>query len=116
VLYALEKLPKPLDPILPDLCASIQAAIVDVLVAKTMSAARQGRERIVAVSGGVSMNSSLRAALGAACLKSGLDLRLAAPELTTDNAAMIAHVAGLRLAAGLASDLTTDVDPNLSVG
>lgn len=113
VLYALEKLPKPLDPLLPDLCASIQAAIIEVLVAKTISAARQCREKIVAVSGGVSMNSGLREALTRACHQCGLDLRLAAPALTTDNAAMIAHVAGLKWAAGLFSDLSADVDPNL---
>ena len=113
VLYAVEKLPRPLDPLLPDLCASIQAAIVEVLVAKTLSAARLCQERIVAVSGGVSMNSKLRASLDAACRAQGLDLRLAAPALTTDNAAMIAHVAGLKLHAGLPSDLSVDIDPNL---
>ena len=113
VLYAVEKLPRPLDPLLPDLCASIQAAIVEVLVAKTLSAARLCQEKIVAVSGGVSMNSNLRASLDAACRAQGLDLRLAAPALTTDNAAMIAHVAGLKLHAGLTSELSVDIDPNL---
>jgi N6-L-threonylcarbamoyladenine synthase len=113
VLYALEKLPEPLELLLPDLCASIQAAIIEVLVAKTMSAAAQHRETIVAVSGGVSMNSGLRRALADACRHRGFDLRLAAPELTTDNAAMIAYVAGLKLAAGFSSDLAADIDPNL---
>ena len=85
----------PFDPLLPDLCASIQAAIVEVLVAKTLSAAGECAETLVAVSGGVSLNSGLRAALATACHSRGLDLRLAARELTTDNAAMIA-AAGLR--------------------
>jgi N6-L-threonylcarbamoyladenine synthase len=116
VLYTLERLPKPLDPLLPDLCASIQAAIVAVLVAKTTRAAAACGEGTVAVSGGVSMNSGLRAALAGACRDAGLDLRLAAPELTTDNAAMIAHVAGLKLAAGRVSELSEDVDPNLGLG
>ena len=97
----------------PRFCASIQAAIVEVLVAKTLNAARLCQEKIVAVSGGVSMNSNLRAPLDAACSRKGLDLRLAAPTLTTDNAAMIAHVAGLKLHAGLTSELSVDIDPNL---
>ena len=59
------------------------------------------------------MNSCLRSGLEHACRDAGLDLRLAAPELTTDNAAMIAHVAGLNLAAGIVSDLSADIDPNL---
>ncbi len=116
VLYTLEKLPRPLDPLLlPDLCASIQAAIVDVLVAKTVAAARHCGEKTVAVSGGVSMNSGLRAALTTACQRRGLDLRLAAPALTTDNAAMIAFVAALKFAAGQRDPLETDVDPNLAL-
>jgi len=114
VWYLLEKLPAPPDGLqLADLCASIQAAIVGVLVAKTLAAARTTGEKIVAVSGGVSLNSGLRATLAAAAAQAGLDLRLAAPALTTDNAAMIAFVAGLRLAAGQTSPLETDVDPNL---
>jgi N6-L-threonylcarbamoyladenine synthase len=93
--------------------ASIQAAIVDVLVAKTLAAARATGESVIAVSGGVSMNSGLRAALTTAAQSAGLDLRLAAPALTTDNAAMIAFVAEWRFAAGQSSPLTLDVDPNL---
>jgi N6-L-threonylcarbamoyladenine synthase len=114
VLYTLEKQASPLaGPALADMCASIQAAIIDVLVAKTLAAARLTGASVVAVSGGVSMNSGLRARLAAATTEAGLDLRLAAPTLTTDNAAMIGFVAGLRLAAGQTSSLTDDVDPNL---
>ncbi len=113
VLYTLEKLSRPLDPLLPDLCASLQAAIVEVLVAKTLAAARQCGETLVAVSGGVSMNSGLRAALQDACAAHGLELRLAAPALTTDNAAMIGYVAGLKHRLGFASTLEEDIDPNL---
>ena len=117
VLYELEKHPQPLTgPRLADMCASIQAAIVDVLVAKTLAAARATGESVVAVSGGVSMNAGLRTRLAAVAAEAGLDLRLAAPALTTDNAAMIAFVAGLRFAAGHTSPLTADVDPNLPLG
>jgi len=114
VLYELEKQPQPLTGTrLADFCASIQAAIVSVLVAKTLAAARATGEKVVAVSGGVSLNSGLRASLAAAAAGAGLDLRLAAPALTTDNAAMIAFVAALRFAAGQTSPLESDVDPNL---
>jgi len=114
VLYTLEKLPSlPAGPALADLCASIQAAIVSVLTAKTLAAARATGEKVVAVSGGVSLNAGLRATLAAEAVRAGLDLRLAAPDLTTDNAAMIAFAAGLRFATGQRSLLTEDVDPNL---
>jgi N6-L-threonylcarbamoyladenine synthase len=116
VLYELEKLPHPLtSEQLADMSASIQAAIVDVLVAKTLAAARATGESVIAVSGGVSMNSGLRAAHTTAAQSAGLDLRLAAPALTTDNAAMIAFVAEWRFAAGQSSPLTLDVDPNLAL-
>lgn len=117
VLYTLEKqAAPPTGQTLADMCASIQAAIIDVLVAKTLAAARLTGASVIAVSGGVSMNSGLRARLTTAASEAGLDLRLAAPALTTDNAAMIGFVAGLRLAAGLSSALTEDVDPNMPLG
>jgi N6-L-threonylcarbamoyladenine synthase len=116
VLYELEKLRQPLtSDQLADLCASIQAAIVDVLVANTLAATRATGESVVAVSGGVSMNSGLRTALTTAAQAAGFDLRLAAPALTTDNAAMIAFAAEWRFSAGQSSPLTLDVDPNLSL-
>ena len=114
--YTLDDLPNPLSaPMQADMCASIQAAIVGVLVSKTMAAAAHTGENVVAVSGGVSLNSGLRSSLAAAADAAGLDLRLAAPSLTTDNAAMIAFVAGIRLAAGHTSPLEGDVDPNLAL-
>lgn len=113
VLYTLDKLPRPLDPLLPDLCASLQAAIVEVLVEKTRAAARFCGEKVVAVSGGVAMNSGLRTALQTACAADGLELRLAAPALTTDNAAMIGFTAGLKYQLGHRSPLEEDIDPNL---
>lgn len=80
-----------------DLCASVQAAIVDVLVAKTLRAARRLRVRCVTASGGVSCNRALRRQLAAACAREGLTLRLAEPEFCTDNAAMIGILAERRL-------------------
>src|SRR5207249_10227432 len=62
---------------LRDLCASVQAAIVDVLVAKTIRAARRLRVGCVTASGGVTCNRALRAQLAVACQREHLLLRLA---------------------------------------
>jgi len=96
-----------------DLCASFQAAVIEILVTKTLRAAQQTGHRVVSLSGGVSCNRALRAALTRACVHAGHELRIASPALATDNAAMIAYVALLRLRRGEASDLTTDINPNL---
>jgi N6-L-threonylcarbamoyladenine synthase len=70
-------------------------------------------QTIVALSGGVSCNSRLREKMRAACDLAGLQLLIASPALSTDNAAMIGYVAALRFAAGESSPLTADIDPNL---
>jgi N6-L-threonylcarbamoyladenine synthase len=82
---------------LKDVCASVQAAIVDVLVTKTVRACRRLRVDCVTASGGVTRNRSLRHRLKASCEKAGLELRLAEPDLCTDNAAMIGILAERRL-------------------
>ncbi len=106
-------LPKLDAPHLPDLCAAFQEAVVDVLVAKTIRAAEATRRRVIAVSGGVSCNTRLRAKFHEVCAARGLELRLAEPALCTDNAAMIGFVAALMLAHGESSPLASDIDPNL---
>ena len=86
---------------LADLAASTQAAIVDVLVKKSMAALRQtGLSRLV-VAGGVGANTSLRQHMNAACAT--MSARVHDPELhlCTDNGAMIAMAAALRWQAGL---------------
>ena len=98
---------------LPDVCASFQEAVVDVLVAKTLRAAEATGRRTVAVSGGVSCNTRLREKLRAACARRGLEVLIAEPSLCTDNAAMIGYVAALKLARGEVSPLSADIDPNL---
>ena len=113
MLYLLPQLGDTVADHLPDLCASSQEAIVDVLVKKTLKAARQYSARSISVSGGVSCNHRLREAFTQQCRKSGLDLFLAAPALTTDNAAMIAYAALHRYLAGHRSPLEEDVNPNL---
>lgn len=98
---------------LADVCASFQEAVVDVLVEKTIRAARATHQRVVALSGGVSCNSRLREKMRAACARAGLTLLIAPPALCTDNAAMIGYVAALKFAEGETSPLTGDIDPNL---
>ena len=98
---------------LPDLCASFQEAVVDVLVAKTLRAAEATRRRVIAVSGGVSCNSRLREKFREACDARGLDMPLPEPTHCTDNAAMIGYVAALMHARGDRSPLASDIDPNL---
>lgn len=118
VLHTLAKLTPGGDPhgldeqSLCDLCAGVRAAIVDVLVHKARLALRQTGLHLLAVSGGVSCNSSLRERLGEMCAKEGAELLLPPPELTTDNAAMIAFAGLLHARAGEFSSLETPVDPN----
>ena len=82
-----------------DVAASVQAAIVDVLVKKSLSAVRStGLKRLV-VAGGVGANSRLRAQLNAECARLGLRVHYPELHLCTDNGAMIALAAGLRFQA-----------------
>ena len=108
-------LPKLHGDFLPDLCASFQQAIVDVLVRKTIAAARKYDADLVTVSGGVSCNQELRRQLGAACARKGFEFKCAEPWLCTDNAAMIAFAGSLRLQAGFESKVTEEIDPNLAL-
>ncbi len=80
-----------------DLCASVQAAIVDVLVAKTIRAARRLKVRCVTASGGVTCNRALRQRLATACERDRFSLWLAEQTFCTDNAAMIGILAERKL-------------------
>ncbi len=111
VLYTLQKVQGEVP--LGDLAASFQAAVIDILVHKTLRAAKQvGHDRI-ALSGGVSLNRALRAAFEVACEAAGAELVVASPVFCTDNAAMIAFAALLRHLEGESSPLAGDIHPNL---
>ena len=84
---------------LRDLCASVQNAIVEVLVKKTLRAAKRLGVGCVTASGGVSCNRSLRTELARACERHRLKLRLAEKSLCTDNAAMVGILAERKLLA-----------------
>ena len=106
-------LPKLSGDYLNDVCASFEEAVVDVLVTKTIAAAKACGQHVIAVSGGVSCNSRLREKFREACNENEIILRLADPKLCVDNAAMIAFVAAQKFSRGHFSALTVDIDPNL---
>ena len=100
-------------PTLADVCASVQRAIVDVLVHKTMAAADAYNVRSVVIAGGVSANTELRQRMQAACEKAGR--AFAAPDLrySVDNAAMIGFLAERRMPhTDLQRGLDISVEPN----
>jgi N6-L-threonylcarbamoyladenine synthase len=92
-----------------DLAASFQAAVVDVLVGKTVHAAQELEAAEILVAGGVSANRALRETMQqrAAC-----PVHIPALELCTDNAAMVACAGYQRFAAGQRDRLDFDVLPN----
>ncbi len=78
-----------------DVAASFQQAVLDVLVKKTMKAAREYGAKTVFICGGVAANKELRKQLAAACEEKSIAFRAPANEYNTDNAAMIAAAAYL---------------------
>ena len=108
-------LPKLHGDFLADICASVQAAIVDVLVSKTIAAAKEHNVDLVTVSGGVSSNRQLRKQMTEACKRNRFQLKIAEPWLCTDNAAMIAFAGMLKLQSGASSSVTEEIDPNLAL-
>jgi N6-L-threonylcarbamoyladenine synthase len=117
VLYTLSELDtdegKPRDEDLPDLCASFQQAVIDVLVTKTMRAVKERNSSKLSLSGGVSCNKALRAAFLGACDAAEVELLICSPHLSTDNAAMIGYVGLQKFIRGDFSDLSCDVNPNM---
>ncbi|HUJ61916.1 MAG TPA: tRNA (adenosine(37)-N6)-threonylcarbamoyltransferase complex transferase subunit TsaD [Kofleriaceae bacterium] len=102
----------PDDQPLADLCASYQAAIVEVLVRKTRREARRLGIAHVQVCGGVAANSALRAAMIAAGAEDDVRVHVPPPARCTDNAAMIAAAGYHRLARGERDGLDLEARPN----
>ena len=93
---------------LRDLCASFQAAVTDVLAAKTAAALNvEGIKRLV-VAGGVACNSGLRAGMAGLAAREGIELFIPSPLLCSDNAAMIAVPGDFYLERGMTDELTLD--------
>lgn len=102
--------------LLADLCASFQAAIVDVLVQKLFTAAGRHGATSIAVAGGVAANSALRRRLEFESAKRKLRLFIPRFEYCTDNGAMIAMAGYLKAQKGMYSDLELPAVPNLRIG
>ena len=98
-----------------DVAASVQEAIVDVLVAKTVRAAKDRGIDTVIVAGGVAANSRLRALMSETGEHEGLRVVIPRISLCTDNGAMIAVAGARRLAAGERTPLTVGANPSLSL-
>jgi N6-L-threonylcarbamoyladenine synthase len=96
-----------------DAAASFQEAVVDVLVNKTLAAAREHRVNQVLIAGGVASNSRLRYRL---LEESPLPVLIPAPILCTDNAAMIATCGYYLFQSGRVAGLDLDVSPSLKLG
>lgn len=97
---------------LPDIAASFQEAVVDVLVSKTLQAARYKGVPAVSVTGGVSINRRLRESFSDACRREGLRVFFPQLDLCTDNAAMVAAAGAARLKYGEVSGLDLNAVPS----
>ncbi len=105
------------EPIVPeDIAASFQQSVVEVLVEKTVKAAKERGMKQVALAGGVASNSALRAGMRAACEREGLSLHIPSPVLCTDNAAMIGCAAYYEYLAGVRDGWDLNANPNLKLG
>ncbi len=104
----------PYDPALvADVAASFQAAVVETLVGKCLRAVDHVGAKALSLGGGVACNRALRAALGEACGRRGVALRIPSPRLCADNAGMIALVGAWRLARGERSGPDLDAAASL---
>jgi N6-L-threonylcarbamoyladenine synthase len=99
----------------PDIAASFQEAVVDVLITKTLRAASETGVTTVALAGGVAANSRLRQELHVRANEKGMDVRYPSPILCTDNAAMVACVGYFQLVSGKCSSLDLPAVPNLQL-
>ncbi len=99
-----------------DLAASFQNSVVEVLVSRTILAAKEYGMKDVAIAGGVASNSALRAAMEAACRREGLRFYYPSPLLCTDNAAMIGAAAYYEYKKGVRSGWDLNAVPNLKLG
>ena len=98
-----------------DVAASFQAAVVDVLVAKTIMAAQQVGAVGVVLGGGVAANSRLRAQLQSQGQLNGFRVAVPSRAMCTDNAAMIAAAAWHRLGSDGPTDMSVGANPNLAL-
>ena len=99
----------------PDVAASFQAAVIEVIVQKAVDAAVQHKQDKLVLAGGVAANSKLRGDLEKACAAKGIRLYVPSPVLCTDNAAMIGCAAYYQYKKKGADQLDLDAYPNLEI-
>ncbi|MEI6847794.1 MAG: tRNA (adenosine(37)-N6)-threonylcarbamoyltransferase complex transferase subunit TsaD [Chlorobiaceae bacterium] len=117
VLTFLQKqTPESIETNLSDIAASIQWAIISVLVEKTVAAAHSRGIKSVAIAGGVSANSALRTVMKEVCDKEGFTLHVPSAMYSTDNAAMIATLAKVKLSKGMKAEKRYNTAPYASFG
>ena len=100
----------------PDLVASFQNSVVDSLVSRAVSAAKEFGYPKLAIAGGVASNTALRAGMEAACRKEGLSFYYPSPIFCTDNAAMIGVAGYYEWLKGNVSGWDLNAVPNLKLG
>ena len=99
-----------------DVAASFQEAVVDVLLLKALAACKETGIDSLVIAGGVAANSRLRYLAEQRCEKAGIQLRIPAPALCTDNGAMVAALGSLLVSAGRAPAAAAfDADSSLPV-
>ncbi|TAK50667.1 MAG: tRNA (adenosine(37)-N6)-threonylcarbamoyltransferase complex transferase subunit TsaD [Bacteroidetes bacterium] len=101
--------------LLTNLCASFQAAVVDVLIGKLLSASDKFSIKDIAVAGGVSANSELRKRLTDSARERGLRVFFPKTEYCTDNGAMIAKLGEMKFNAGISSSVELTAIPYLQL-
>ncbi len=104
------------DICVPDLAASFQNAVVEVLVSRTVTAAKEYGYSRLAIAGGVASNSALRSAMKKACEENQLEFYYPPPVLCTDNGAMIGAAAYFEYQKGTRHGWDLNAVPNLKLG
>ena len=114
-VYLSQQQKKVIEKNINHICASFQQAAIEVLVTKTLAAARKYKVRSVGVVGGVAANSLLREWLVNETNKSNIRLYLPHIQFCTDNAAMIARAGWQRLKQGISSSPDLNAFPSLGL-
>lgn len=99
-----------------DIAASFQKAVTDVLVERTIKAAKEYNMKTVAIAGGVASNSALRQAMKKACEREGVALSYPSPIYCTDNGAMIGVAGYYEYMRGTRHGWDLNAVPNLKIG